>query len=236
MSYLPYISDNDLENAVTKVVDCIRNVQNKSDDSLYKNVVDPFSAIFDSVVYGISFKDWLEREKVRQAQKTLQNAIGYFHQDIIGGINGWHNVSSGQLIDVFNPKQKVIAKLKNKHNTVKGSDKIAIYDNLSYALGTPTYQGFKAYYVEIIPKKDRQNKIYNQPFTPPDNKIKTKRPANQNIIIIKGENFYDMATGTSGALSMLFDVLPDIITKVGAISKLSQEEKIRFKDLFKRAY
>lgn len=126
MSYLPYISDNDLENAVQKVVNCIREVQNKSDNTLYRNVIDPFSAIFDSVVYGISFNDWLQREKVRQAQKTLQNAIGYFHQDVIGSITGWQNLSSGQLIDVCNLQKKVIAELKNKHNTVKGSDKIVI--------------------------------------------------------------------------------------------------------------
>ncbi|MEM6752639.1 MAG: Eco47II family restriction endonuclease [Cyanobacteria bacterium P01_C01_bin.38] len=236
MSYLPYISNNDLENAVQKVVDCIREVQAKPDTSLYKNVIDPFSAIFDSVVEGISFNDWLKREKTRQAQKTVQNAIGYFHQDIVGGIAGWQNLSSGQLIDVCNPQQKVIAELKNKHNTVKGSDKIVIYDNLSYALETQIYQGFTAYYVEIIPKKDKNNKIYNQPFTPSDNKTKTRRPANQNIIIIKGQHFYDMATGVSGALSMLFEVLPDVITKVAAVNQLSQAEKTRFRDLFSRAY
>lgn len=231
-----YIPDDKLENAVKKVVNCIREVQNKSDDSLYKNVVDPFSAIFDSVVYGISFKDWLEREKVRQAQKTLQNAIGYFHQDVIGSIDGWENLASGKGIDVRNQQQKIIAELKNKHNTVKGSDRKVIYDDLLCELKKPEYYGYTAYYVEIIPKKEKNHKIYNLPFTPSDNKTNTKKPTNKNIIIIKGQDFYDMATGISGALTMLFDVLPDVIAKVGAISKLSQEEKTRFKDLFNRAY
>lgn len=99
---------------VKKVVDCIREVQNKPDKSLYKNVVDPFSAIFDSVVEGISFNDWFKREKTRQAQKTVQNAIGYFHQDIIGSINGSQNLSSGKLIDVCNINLQIIAEIKNK--------------------------------------------------------------------------------------------------------------------------
>lgn len=107
---------------------------------------------------------------------------------------------------------------------------------MSYALGTPKYQEFKAYYVEIIPKKDRNNKIYNRPFTPSDNKTKNRRPENQNIIIIKGQDFYDMARGVSGALSMLFDVLPDVISKVVGVSQLSQTERTNFRDLFTRAY
>jgi hypothetical protein len=59
MSYLPYISDNDLESAVQSVVNCIFQVQARPDDSLYKNVIAPFSAIFDGVVNGISLDDWL---------------------------------------------------------------------------------------------------------------------------------------------------------------------------------
>lgn len=78
MSYLPYIADNDLESAVQTVVNCIFQVKARPADSLYKNVIDPFSAIFDGVVNRMSFDDWLLREKVRQDQKTVQNAMGNF--------------------------------------------------------------------------------------------------------------------------------------------------------------
>lgn len=236
MSYLSYISDNDLENAVQKVVTCIRQAQARPATNLYKNVIDPFSAIFDGVVDGISFEDWLKREKLRQAQKTVQNAIGEFHQEIIGSIPGWQNLGKGHLIDVCNSPQQIIAEIKNKHNTVKGSDRIVIYDDLLHALTIPNYQNFTAYYVEIIPKKDRKRIIYNRPFTPSDKKTKTSRPPNPNIIIVNGQYFYDMATGIPGSLSMLFEILPNVISKVADVNQLSQDEKNKFRELFDRAY
>jgi hypothetical protein len=236
MSYLSYISDTDLEKAVKKVVDCISQVKSKPNEDLYKNVVDPFSAIFDGVVDGISFNDWLTREKVRQDQKTVQNAIGNFHQDVIGSIAGWQNLRTGNLVDVCNTKMKIIAEVKNKHNTVKGTDRVVIYDELLTALQNPNYQGFTAYFVEIVPKKDKKQRIYNRPFTPLDNKTKANRPLNNNIILINGPAFYDVATSVKGALSMLFDVLPEVIAKVASVNKLSPPEKHQFRTLFDRAY
>ncbi len=236
MSYLSYISDNDLENAVQKVINCIRQAQARPDTSLYKNVIDPFSAIFDGVVDGISFEDWLKREKVRQVQKTVQNAIGEFHQEVIGSIPGWQNLGTGNLVDVCNTNLNIIAEIKNKHNTVKGSDRIVIYDDLLHALGMPNYQNFIAYYVEVVPQKDKKKLIYNRPFTPADKKTGTRRPPNQNIIIIKGQDFYDMDTGIPGALSMLFDILPEVISKITGVEPLSQVEKTNFRTLFDRAY
>ena len=67
-------------------------------------------------------------------------------------------------------------------------------------------------------------------------KTQTSRPPNPNLIIIKGQDFYDMATGIPGALNMLFDVLPKVISKVAGVNQLSPEEKNRFKSLFDRAY
>jgi hypothetical protein len=236
MSYLSYISDDDLENAVQIVVNCIRQVQAKPATSIYKNVIDPFSAIFDGVVEGTSFADWLNKEKIRQNQKTVQNAIGEFHQSIIGSIPGWQNLKTGKNIDVCNLNLNIIAEIKNKHNTVKGSDRTVIYDTLLYTLQLPDYQGFTAYYVEIIPKKDRNNIFYNRPFTPSDNKTKMKRPQNSSILIIDGCSFYDLATGVPKSLHMLFDVLPDVISKVAGVRGVSKAEKAKFKQLFDRAY
>ena len=236
MSYLSYISDSNLENAVQTVVNCIRQAQARPATSLYKNVIDPFSAIFDGVVDGISFNNWLNREKVRQIQKTVQNAIGEFHQAVIGSIPGWQNLGTGQVIDICNNSRQIIAEIKNKHNTVKGSDKIVIYDDLFYALQTPNYKNFTAYYVEIVPKKDMKKIIYNRPFTPSDKKTKTSRPPIPNIIITNGQDFYDIATGVPGSLSMLFDVLPDVLSKVAGVNQLTKQEKASFRTLFDRAY
>ena len=33
-------------------------------------------------------------------QKSFANAIGEFHQNIIGHINGWENLGRGQIVDL----------------------------------------------------------------------------------------------------------------------------------------
>ena len=60
--------------------------------------------------------------------------------------------------------------------------------------------------------------------------IKTLQPT------IKGQDFYDLASGVPGALSMLFDVLPEAISKIAGVNQFTQAEKERFRTLFDRAY
>ncbi len=95
------------------------------------------------------------------------------------------------------------------------------------------YHNFTAYYVKIIPKN---KEAYDKMFTPSDRKTSTRRPANENIRQISGQAFYDLATGTSGALSMLFNVLPDVISEVSGLKALNKQQKATFRILFDRAY
>jgi bacterioferritin (cytochrome b1) len=52
MSYLFFISDEALKQAVKKVVDCILETEQKEEE-MYKNAIDPFSAIFDGTAVFI---------------------------------------------------------------------------------------------------------------------------------------------------------------------------------------
>ncbi len=89
MVYLPYISDQDLRKAVKIVVDCILSTQQRQEAEMYRNVIDSFSAIFDGSVQGFSLEDWLQKERSRQIQKTVQNQIGEFHENILSSVPGW---------------------------------------------------------------------------------------------------------------------------------------------------
>lgn len=101
MSYLPYISDEDLKTLVKEVVDCILTTQQQQEEKMFKNVIDPFSAIFDGVVQDFNVEDWLKKERARQVQKTVQNKIGEFHQAILGSIPGWENLGKGSIIAIL---------------------------------------------------------------------------------------------------------------------------------------
>lgn len=208
MPYLSFIEDRDLILAVKKVIQKIELAKQHIDLKLYKNVLDPFSALFDGITHDISYDEWLASEKVRQIQKTMQNAIGEFHQDVLGSTAGCKNLGSGGGLDICHQEKGIIAEIKNKFNTTKGNHKVAIYDSIKSKLKTEEYRDFIGYYVEIIPAG---RKIYNKPFTPPDNKTKKRRPSNEAIRVIDGRSFYEMVTGEERSLQDLFEALPLVV-------------------------
>lgn len=209
--YLPFISNEALFNAIKKVVSAAMIAEMDADTNLHRNVIDPFSAVFDASIHNISMTQWLEQEKRRQIQKTFQNYIGGFHPEILGAIPDWEDMGRGHVIDLRNKKKKIIAEVKNKFNTTKGTDKKSIYDNIESQLNLTEYSGFTGYYVEIIPKG---RKVYNKTFTPPDNTTHTNRSANARIRIIDGKSFYELASGDPNALKKLYDALPHVISDI----------------------
>lgn len=232
MPYLKFISDKDFISAVGKVVKIIETAEHGANNNLHKNVIDPFSALFHGVTHAITYQEWLEQEKARQSQKTMQNAIGDFHQDILGSIPGWANLGVGGGLDVVNKQIEVIAEIKNKFNTTKGNHKVEIYDAIKSKLKTGEYENFVGYYVEVIPQG--KNK-YDKPFTPPDNKTKKRRPKNKNIRVIDGISFYALATGREHALQELFEATSHILVD-NYKYKLSKKEALQYFELFKMAF
>lgn len=209
-TYLNFIEDANLVSALQGVVSTIE--ETKADVDILKNSLDAFGALFECVASGADLKTWMASEKVRQAQKTLQNSIGTFHQELIGGIDDCKNLGAGGGIDVENISVGWVAEVKNKFNTVKGSDRVGIYDLLKLHIaryGKAHGKNFTGYYVEVIPKKGQ---IYNEPFQPTDSKKGgEKRPYNERIRIISGPAFYDLASGTKGALKKIYKVLPKVL-------------------------
>ncbi|WKZ25006.1 MAG: Eco47II family restriction endonuclease [Patescibacteria group bacterium] len=228
---LPFIGNEDLY----KNVEVVLNVANrtiKEAEDLYKNSIDPFSALFDVVTLNLNFSDWLIKERGRQSQKTIQNALGSFHQEILGSISGCESLGKGKVIDLVNHDKKIIAEVKNKYNTTKGNHKTAVYDDLKKILQNE-YNGYTGYYVEIIP---RAKKEYDKEFTPPDNKTKKRRPTNVNIRVIDGKSFYALLSGDKDALKKLYYIIPDVIGDIlGVDIKEIKNEKV-FRNLFDVIY
>ncbi len=232
MPYLKFISDKNLTTAVTKVVKIIEVAEHDAQSKLHKNVIDPFSALFHGLTHGISVKEWTEQEKMRQTQKTMQNAIGDFHQEMLGSVRGWQNLGFGGGLDVINEKMKIIAEIKNKFNTTKGNHKVEIYDAIKSKLKMPEYVGYTGYYVEIIPQGKKQ---YIKHFTPPDNKTSKRRSENAKILVIDGASFYKLATGREYAIQELFEAIPQVIAD-NHNYKFSKIQIKEYFDLFKMAF
>ena len=160
MSYLSFIKDEEFLSIVQDILKKGIEAKLKIDRGFNRNVIDPFAILFEMASFGLNQNEWVISEKKRQAQKSLSNHIGLFHQNILGAVSGWENLKVGKIIDVVNPSKKIIAEIKNKHNTIKGSNKADLYYDLEKLVmpKSSEYKGYTAYYVEIIPKKpDRMN-------------------------------------------------------------------------------
>lgn len=197
-----------LKEAIRSSVRRVYEAQNTTSD-LYRNTLDCFSSAIDSVVQGISLDDWLVQERERQIQKTKQNAIGSLHEEVMGSIDGVCNLPVGNLIDIICHEKKIVAEVKNKHNTTKGNHKVSIYRDLAKAL--INYPGYTAYYVEILPANCG---IYNQVFTPSDNQSKSRLPEREDIRKIDGRSFYALLTNHKNAIDELYRELPILVAEI----------------------
>jgi hypothetical protein len=223
---IKFITYEKLFNICKNIVYAVQTSVDNKEKTLYKNIIDPFSALFDASLYNISLTEWLRIEKIRQIQKTLQNEIGNFHQTILGSIDDWEDLGKGGVVDIINKEKRIIAEIKNKFNTTKGNHKIVIYDDLKSLLNEK-YIGYTAYYVSILTKKR-----VNRPYTPSDNKIKEKRYENKNIIEIDGKSFYAMVTEDKDALYKLYRILPKILSDI----LKNDDSKIIFDPLFEKLF
>ena len=229
---LSWIDDDALTAVVSSLLGIAKTAKNKAEKKFGGNVIDPFSAIFEMAGFEMTYDEWIVSEKARQAQKTLQNFIGEFHQTLLGSCEGWINMGKGSIIDLHNADKKIISEVKNKYNTISGGKLADLYLSLEAAVMNKTsiYKGFTAYYVEIIPGNPER---FNEPFTPSNKEKGHRCPENKLVRSIDGSSFYELVTGEENALENLFEVLPVIIHKIIGKDTLDKE---KLKRLFKMAY
>jgi hypothetical protein len=225
------------QNIVTHLVHKAKQSVYETDKDLYKNKVDPFSALIDSMLQGITLSKWVMQEKLRQNQKTLQNCIGSFHQSIIASFDRWEDLGTGQIIDIINKEHNIVAEIKNKYNTTKGNHKIQIYRDIKATLEKQEYKGFIGYYVEVIPSGRGAKNIYNKPLVVSDNTKNGERLVpREDIRKIDGRSFYKIVTGADDALSQLYKGLPEMIRIALNDNSIKPEDEDLFLEIFEKVF
>lgn len=205
------VFDRDKVKAVLKpIVESTYEAQQKEKD-IYSNTLDCFSAVIDSSVRGTTLGEWKESEKQRQAQKTLQNKIGDFHQRVLGTLEGVDDLGTGGIVDLVSNDHKMVAEIKNKWNTTKGNHKKNIYDDLERVLDDEGKEGYEGFYVEMLPRNGQR---YNDPFVPSDNTSSTRRESREDIRVIDGKTFYAKLTGDENALEELYSLVPELTAEI----------------------
>lgn len=206
------------ENFIKHVKETIKKYGNKLEPYNIKkfnsNIVDPIKLIFDKTVYQSSWEEIIKNEIFRQRDKSNNNDIGYFHQNIFKYIKncdvpdkGWDiiyknlegiNLPDGSVVST------VYVELKNKHNTMNSASSAKTYMKMQNQLLEDDDCG--CFLVEVIAKK---NQNINWSTSLDNKKLSHKRIRRLSI-----DNFYEMVTGEKDAFYKMCMVLPDIIQEV----------------------
>ncbi|MBH1971555.1 Eco47II family restriction endonuclease [Moraxellaceae bacterium AER2_44_116] len=209
---LGFISNQDLFNHVQETVLKYRFVIDLKEFN--KNLVDPIKFTFDAQVYGKTIAQVVEAEVLRQLDKSNNNHIGYFHQNIFRHIgNGWTVPKAGY--DVENTERQIFVEMKNKHNTMNSSSSQKTYMRMQHSINQNA--NALCLLVEVIATAS-QNRAWAISLD--------KTPiSDERIRRVSMDKFYEMVTGDKFAFKRLCEVLPLVINDV--VGTLKQSEIVQ---------
>tara|TARA_R110002050_G_scaffold57866_2_gene130150 strand:+ start:20415 stop:21179 length:765 start_codon:yes stop_codon:yes gene_type:complete len=200
--YLSYITDEHL-------LRCIENLHksylkakaNISKKKFYSNKIDTIKLTFDASFNELDEETLIKTEINRQIDKSINNSIGTFHEQILGGIKGFE-IGNLSGFDIKALDDSLFADIKNKHNTMNSSSSESLFQKLStYA---DTYKKAKCYWVQILAKNSFNEKWFGE--------INGKEYSHSRVYKISGDQFYKLLTGKDNALFELYQVLPKAIS------------------------
>ena len=232
MPYVSWIADEDFKSVTATLIQSFEDAQKKNFE---RNVIDPFTLLFEMSLFQLSGDAWKETEKHRQAQKALTNAVGNFHQKLLGKVAGWQDLGTKHQVDLLNTQRRIIAEVKNKFNTLNAGGFVKLYNTLDSLVSekASVFKGYTSYYVEIIPENGA---LFNECFTPSNSSTGTKCSENPLVRRIDGISFYALVTGVDDALKQMFMALPRVICDIKPDYRLSSENWSFVENFFSRAF
>ena len=91
--YVDFVSDEDFLECVQYVCDVYpEHIVELDMKKLKRNALDHIKLIFDMFNNELALKHWITGERIRQADKTVSNRIGDFHQKLLGKVKGWKDL------------------------------------------------------------------------------------------------------------------------------------------------
>ena len=183
------------------------------------NLIDPIKLIFDKSVYQSSWEEIVKNEIFRQRDKSNNNDIGYFHQNIFSYFAGCVVPSEGWDVIYTNENgiempdgdivHTVYVEMKNKHNTMNSASSAKTYIKMQNQLLED--DDCACCLVEAIAKKSQNIKW--------STKVDKKTVQHKLIRRVSMDKFYEMVTGKENAFYDMCMVLPEVIAEVIKESK-----------------
>ena len=216
MPYVEFVSDDDFLRCVEHVCDSypgdVRSLEPRTD-----NGIDPFKMVFDVMNYETSLQDFKEREIARQSDKTVNNTIGEFHQMLLGSVDGWSDLGTGDetKLDLGRNDGTVFMELKNRFNTVNSDSLNKVREKLER--NAERYPGSVNYWAYLVSKNGNSG----------ESDWRYRKRTVSGIRKIWGNAVYGLVTGEAGSLREAWDALPGAINDVRRTSmQLSDLEEM----------
>ena len=199
--YVDFVTDKHflkcIENLYASYVKAKEKISKKK---FYNNKIDTIKLTFDTKFNNIDEESIIETEILRQIDKSINNSIGTFHEQILGGIKGYE-VGNLSGFDIKASDDTLFADIKNKHNTMNSSSAESLFQKLArYA---DDYKKAKCYWVQILAKGSFEEKW--------EAEINGKEYSHSRVYKISGDRFYALLTGQDDALFQLYKVLPQVV-------------------------
>jgi len=198
---LGFITDDEIYNHVKETVE--RYSSSISLKEFNKNIIDPIKLTFDAKIYGRTMEEVVASECMRQMDKSNNNHIGYFHQNLFRYAgNGWSVPSEG--FDVVNEEQHIFVEMKNKHNTMNSAASQKTYMKMQNKIVRDSRA--TCMLVEVIATRS-QNRTWMVT-------VDKERFDNDHIRRVSMDKFYELVFGDPLAFAKLCRALPDILDDV----------------------
>lgn len=202
MPQFSWIQDGQFEDAVEEFKKRIIDCKNKASKRIEINVLDPFSfAGLAHVFKPDTVEELINYGETASAISCVGNALGNFHQSVLGSANGWQLHNRGY--DLESEEMKILAEIKNKHNTMNSANRKKVIENLEIAISQKP-RGWTGYLVHIIPKFPKRY---------------CRKVANNDVFETDGATFYELVSGKPNALHEVLDALCDELELNGEIAE-----------------
>lgn len=178
------------------------------------NLIDPIKLIFDKSVYRTSWEEIVNNEIFRQRDKSNNNDIGYFHQNIFSYFKGCEVPQAGWDVIYKNPDgiqmpdgdivHTLYVEMKNKHNTMNSASSAKTYIKMQGQILED--DDCACLLVEAIAKKSQNIKW--------STKVDGKNVQHRLIRRVSMDQFYAILTGEEDAFYKMCMALPEVINSV----------------------
>lgn len=172
---------------------------------------DPFTLVAQAKILDESLQAIVDFDDLRSRNKSLSNAIGLWHQKMLGlsprltelGSNGG-GVDLRTAPDVLLPTwgKPGYFEVKNRFNTIKASDEKDVWDKLKFLAQS---NGAVSYLVQVIPGAGEP---YDRPWVP------SGRTSDERVRCCDGVTAYAFAFDRPTALHELYRAMPAVLDDV----------------------